>query len=179
MKAQTPSAVQALPTVRRGDEARFALALKASLCIKTASILTNVWLLSTLIDVFAIILKSQLAEPRRANAGKRSDEVLAAELAVVCFSPTLIHVPAVPAVWSQLVAIGTDTSVRPWGVVAPEGAMVADVTAFINIFAGAKRSWSVASGTRAKESTKRVCARAIATQLTVLVAFIAVNTLSS
>ena len=98
MKAQTTSVVQALPTIWRGDEARFALALKASLCIKTASILTNVWLLSTLIDVFAIILKSQLAEARRANAGKRSDQVLAAELAVVGFSPTLIHVPAVPAI---------------------------------------------------------------------------------
>ena len=179
MKAQTTSVVQALPTIWRGDEARFALALKASLCIETASILTNVWLLSTLIDVFAIILKSQLTESRRANAGKRSDQVLAAELAVVGFSPTLIHVPAVPAIWGQLVAVGTDTSVRPWGVVAPEGAMVADVIAFIDIFAGAKRSWSVARCTRAKESTKRVCTRAIATQLTVLVAFIAVNALSS
>ena len=111
MIAQTPSVVQALPTVRRGDEARFALALKASLCIKTASIFTNVWLLSTLIDVFAIILKSQLAEPRGANAGKRSDEVLAAELAVVCFSPTLINIATVMTIRSHLVAIRTDTSI--------------------------------------------------------------------
>ena len=73
--------------------------------------MTHVWPLSALVDVFAIILESKLAVSRGTNTGKGSNEIFAAELAVVCFGSALINISTVTAIRGQLVAIRTDTSI--------------------------------------------------------------------
>jgi len=73
--------------------------------------LTNVWSLSALVDVLAIIFNSKLAVSRGTNTGKCSDEIFAAEFAVVCFSPALINISTVMTIRGHLVTIRTDTSI--------------------------------------------------------------------
>jgi len=55
---------------------------------------------------------------------------------------------------------------------------MANFTTLINILAGAKGSWSVASSARAKEPTMGVCAGTIAAQAAVLIALILIYALS-
>ena len=73
--------------------------------------MTNVWPLSALVDVLAIIFNAKLAVSRGTNTGKGSDEIFAAEFAVVCFRPALINISTVVTIRGHLVAIGTDTSI--------------------------------------------------------------------
>ena len=154
------------------------MALESSLCVEAATILTNVWPLSTLVDVLAIVFEAKLAISRGTNTGECSNEILATELAVVCFRPAFINVSTVATVRSKLVSIRTDASIRPGCVVASESALVANFTALVDILAGSKRSWSVASSARAQESTVSVGARAVTTQTEILVALIPIYALS-
>ena len=73
--------------------------------------MTNIWPLTALVDVLAIIFKSKLAVSRGTNTGKGSDEIFAAEFTVVCFGPALINISTVMTIRGHLVAIRTDTSI--------------------------------------------------------------------
>ena len=69
------------------------------------------------------------------DAHEVSNEVFALIFAVVGWCLALIHVLAVPSVCPERVAVRADAAERALHIVAPEGALMGQLLALVNVFA--------------------------------------------